>query len=49
MYLDVEPGLATAPSLLFTENEHNAALLFGAQNASPYVKDSIGDFPYRWG
>ena len=30
-----------APPLLFTENETNAARLFGAPNASPYVKDGI--------
>jgi Glycosyl hydrolase family 63 C-terminal domain len=44
MYLDVEPGPGGPPPLLFTENESNAALLFGSENASPYVKDSIGDF-----
>jgi len=41
--LDIEPGPGGAAPLLFTENENNAALLFGAENASPYVKDSIGD------
>jgi hypothetical protein len=35
-------GLA-APELLFTENETNAARLFGAANASPFVKDGIND------
>jgi len=30
--------------LLFTENETNAALLFGAENRSPCVKDGINDF-----
>ena len=44
MFLDIEPGPAGAPALLFTENENNAALLFGSKNPSPYVKDSIGDF-----
>src|SRR5208283_5777868 len=44
MWLDVEQGAAGAAPLLFTENESNAALLFGAENPSPYVKDSIGDF-----
>jgi hypothetical protein len=44
VFLDVEPGPGGPPPLLFTENENNAALLFGAENASPYVKDSIGDF-----
>ena len=43
MWLDIEPGPDGAPPLLFTENESNAALLFGSENSSPYVKDSIGD------
>jgi hypothetical protein len=43
MVLDEEGPGGPAP-LLFTENETNAALLFGSENASPYVKDSIGDF-----
>src|SRR5271154_2065464 len=30
--------------LLFTENESNNAKLFGTANASPYVKDSIGEY-----
>jgi hypothetical protein len=42
-FLDVEPGRDGAAPLLFTENETNARALFGAENASPYVKDSIGD------
>jgi hypothetical protein len=29
------------PALLFTENETNAARLYGAANAQPYVKDAI--------
>ncbi len=32
------------PSLLFTENETNAARLWGAPNQTPYVKDSINDY-----
>jgi hypothetical protein len=32
------------PQLLFTENETNAARLFGGVNASPFVKDGIDDF-----
>ncbi len=32
-----------APNVLFTENETNGARLFGLDNASPYVKDSIND------
>ncbi len=31
----------SSPELLFVENETNARLLFGADNASPYVKDGI--------
>src|SRR5215831_210291 len=33
-----------APELLFTENETNNQRLFGAPNASPYVKDNINDY-----
>jgi hypothetical protein len=43
MALDIEAGQGGAAQLLFTENETNAALLFGSENATPYVKDSIGD------
>jgi hypothetical protein len=32
-----------APRLLFTENETNAARLFGVANATSYVKDGIGE------
>ena len=32
------------PALLFTENETNAARLWGGENATPYVKDGINDF-----
>ena len=32
------------PSLLFTENETNARLLFGGENRTPYVKDGINRF-----
>ncbi len=32
------------PELLFTENETNLHRLFGAPNASPYVKDGIGEY-----
>ena len=31
------------PELLFTENETNSERLYGAPNASPYVKDGIND------
>ena len=33
-----------AASLLFTENETNNERLFGAPNATPYVKDGINDY-----
>ena len=33
-----------APALLFTENETNAERLFGAPNATPYVKDAFHDY-----
>ncbi len=33
-----------APELLFTENETNAERLWGAPNASPYVKDGINAY-----
>jgi Glycosyl hydrolase family 63 C-terminal domain len=32
------------PELLFTENETNAKRLFGVDNRTPYVKDSINDY-----
>src|SRR5262249_14027339 len=35
---------AGEPQLLFTENETNNERVFGAPNASPYVKDGINDF-----
>lgn len=35
---------AGQPELLFTENETNAARLFGAPNRSPYVKDGINQY-----
>jgi hypothetical protein len=33
-----------APALLFTENETNHNRLYGAQNPTPYVKDSFHDY-----
>ena len=33
-----------ADELLFTENETNAQRLFGARNATPYVKDAFHDY-----
>src|SRR5437660_20724 len=32
------------PELLFTENDTNVQRLYGTQNASPYVKDGIGNY-----
>jgi hypothetical protein len=40
-YLAAEPQAGQAPELLFTENETNIERLFGAKNASPYVKDAF--------
>ena len=34
----------SAPELLFTENETNSERIFGTPNASPYVKDGIGNY-----
>src|SRR5262249_51190099 len=36
-----------APELLFTENETNSERIFGVKNASPYVKDGIGNYIVR--
>ncbi len=33
-----------SPKLLFTENETNTYRLFGVENSTPYVKDSINDY-----
>ena len=33
-----------SPELLFTENESNTQRLFGVENRTPYVKDSINDY-----
>jgi len=38
-YLHAQPGA----ELLFTENETNTELLVGVPNATPYVKDGIGN------
>src|SRR5215207_3967895 len=43
--VEAEPVAGAAPpELLFTENETNAARLFGAPNAQPYVKDAFHRF-----
>jgi len=34
----------SAPELLFTENDTNSERVFGTPNASPYVKDGIGNY-----
>ena len=34
-------GDSAAPALLFTENDTNAALLFGGENETPYIKDAF--------
>src|SRR6185295_13856203 len=39
--LAIEAGPGGAPELLFTDNETNAARLFGGTNAVPYVKDAF--------
>ncbi|MBA3248213.1 MAG: glucosidase [Pyrinomonadaceae bacterium] len=44
-HLEVEPlASQSAPEFLFTENETNAARLFGASNATPYVKDAFHEY-----
>ena len=41
-FFEIEPAAKGGTAeLLFTENETNAARLFGSQNASPYVKDAF--------
>jgi hypothetical protein len=40
-FLEVEASNGVAPELLFTENETNAARLFGATNPAPFVKDAF--------
>src|SRR5262249_27352149 len=43
-YLDIAPGPdGRPPELLFTDNETNAARLFGS-NGSPYTKDGFHDY-----
>jgi len=42
-YLHVERGT----ELLFTENETNVERVFGAKNASPYVKDAFHEYVIR--
>ena len=40
-FLEVEPPREGIPPLLFTENETNAARLYGGTNASAFTKDGI--------
>ncbi len=42
--LVAEPVGGKPPQLLFTENETNAARLYGSANATPYVKDGFHDY-----
>jgi hypothetical protein len=45
MVLDFEEHSGgAAPELLFTENETNVARLFGAPNATPWVKDAFHEY-----
>src|ERR1051325_1096543 len=39
--VDVDPTNGARPELLFTENDSNSERLFGAANATPYVKDAF--------
>src|SRR5262249_18454254 len=41
---DFRLGVETPGPLLFTDNETNAERLFGAPNATPFVKDAIHEF-----
>jgi hypothetical protein len=43
-YFYARTARGLAGDLLFCENETNDRLLFGAANASPYVKDGVNDF-----
>ncbi len=42
-FLEVEPAKEGVPPLLFTENETNAARLYGGANASAFVKDGLNE------
>jgi hypothetical protein len=44
MRLDAEALAGAGPELLFTDNETNNERLFGAPNASPYVKDAFHEY-----
>ncbi|MGH7741942.1 MAG: MGH1-like glycoside hydrolase domain-containing protein [Candidatus Eiseniibacteriota bacterium] len=41
--LELGPGEAGTPELLFTDNETNERRLFGAPNPGPYLKDAFHD------
>lgn len=48
LWLSALPGLlGEDPVLLFTENETNQEHLYGAENATPYVKDAFHDYLVR--
>src|SRR5688572_3490430 len=44
LYLHCDGHRDGPAALLFTENETNAARLFGSPNATPFVKDGIHEF-----
>jgi hypothetical protein len=44
LVVDVDPTSGARPELLFTENDSNNERLFGAANATPYVKDAFHEY-----
>lgn len=46
-FWEIEPAAGRPDPLLFTENETNAARLFEAENAGPFVKDAMHDHVVR--
>jgi hypothetical protein len=42
--IDIDPTTGATPELLFTENDTNNERLFGAPNATPYVKDAFHEY-----
>ena len=42
--VDVDPTNGARPELLFTENDSNNERLYGAPNATPYVKDAFNEY-----
>jgi len=45
--LDVEPLLGQPVEFIFTENDTDAARLYGVKNATPYVKDAFHEYIVR--